>query len=129
MDFTGSLLKFMKVLNKLKDFTLPSGDVMLDKWRANNKVANQHLQAGDYSALQKVAHETVSVLRALLPSIPDKIVYAAVESLPKIYENGLEKAMIAGTATLPQMNEFIRLASRILLEAMSKTKPTAETLN
>lgn len=81
-----SALAFAKVLKKLEDFTLPSGDAMLEKWIAAVKLLNQHLKAGNYKALAKVAHETIPVLRGILPAIPDKIIYAAIESLPSTYE-------------------------------------------
>lgn len=119
----------MKILKKLEDYTLPSGDALLEKWIAGLKIANKHLQAGDNSAVAKIAQEIFSILRALLPSIPDKIVYEAVESLPKEFENNLKKKMIAGTATLADMNEYFRFMCRTMVSAMSKTKPTAETLN
>lgn len=117
------------MLGKLKDFTLPSGDALLDKWIAAIKSVNKHLEADDHSAIERVVHDTLPVLRALLPSIPDKIVYAAVEILPIVFENELEPKFLDGTVTLSDMDKFAQFESRTLLSAMSKTKPTAETLN
>lgn len=122
-------MNLTKVLNKLKDFTLPAGHVLLNKWISVLEVLDKHMQARNYSAVEKVLHETSPVLRALLPSIPDKIGYAAVESLPTVFENELEQKMIDGTATLADMDKFFRFASRTMVSAMGKTTPTAETLN
>lgn len=128
-DFAGSILTFMKVLKKLQDFTLPAGDAMLNKWIAALKTLNNRLQACDYSSVLTVKHETAPALRALLPSIPDKVVYAAVESLPKTFEAELEKKLTDGTASLTDMNKFFQFASHTMVSAMDKTTPTAETLN
>lgn len=102
---------------------------MLEKWIVALSALNKNLKAGDYQAVENVSHETKAVLRALLPSIPDKNVHAAIESIPNTYENVIESSMISGTASLADMDKFLRFASHAMIDAMSKGAPTAETLN
>lgn len=124
-----SLLAFAKVLKKFQDYTLPSGDAMLQKWIGKLKVFNKHLKAGDFKALGKAGHETSIILRALLPAIPDKIVHSAIESIPEMFEKQYESALNDGTSTLADVNRFVKFVAETMLTAMSKAKPTAETLN
>lgn len=90
---------------------------------------DKELIAGDMKGLTKLFGETKPVLRSLLPYIPDKIVRVAVASLPDKYEHELEKVMANGGGELDVIDRFFRSTSRTLISAMSKTKPTAETLN
>lgn len=108
---------------------MPAGDAMLEKWIASLKNVNTHLKAGDLKAAVKTGHDSLPVLQALLPAIPDKIIYTAIESLPKRFASDLDAAISSGSISLPVIDKFFQLASRTMVSAMSKTKPTAETLN
>lgn len=127
--FVDSFLTFGKILKKLEDFTLPSGDAMLEKWIASLGKTNTLLKAGDLKAAVNVGLDAMPVLRGILPAIPDKIIYAAIESLPKRFEADLDGLILSGTTTLADVDKFIKFASETMLSAMSKTTPTAETLN
>lgn len=124
-----SALAFGKVLKKLEDFTLPSGDAMLEKWIAAIKTVNGHLNAGDMKAAGQVGHGAIEILRGILPAIPDKIVYAAIEGLANELEKDLDSSMTAGSAPLSDGDKFFQHAANTMISAMSKTTPTAETLN
>lgn len=127
--FADSALAFTKVLKKLEDFTLPSGDAMLNKWIAAIKAGNKHFNAGDLKALGQVGHSIVPILRGILPAIPDENVHAAIEGLADQFEKDLDSSVTAGTAPLSEMDKFFRHAAQAMLSAMSKGTPTAETLN
>lgn len=129
LTFVDSALAFSKVLKKLEDFTLPSGDAVLEKWIAANNAINKHLNAGDFKALGQVSHSAIEILRGILPAIPDKIVYAAIENLANRFEKEFDSSMTAGSASLADVDQIFQLASETMLAAMSKTTPTAETLN
>lgn len=116
------------MLKKLEDFTLPSGDAMLEKWIAALKASNKHLNAGDLKATSKVAHDAVPVLKGILPAIPDKIVHKAIEGLANQFEEKLANAHNK-PISLAAMDGYFKLTAHTMLDAMSKTKPTAETLN
>lgn len=124
-----SFMMWVPILQKLKDFTLPAGDEMLDKWIASIVDYDKDLKTGDMKHLTNMFKQSKSVIRALLPHIPNKIVRAAVASCPNRYEQELEKAMASGGGKIDALDRFFRFASRTLLSAMNKAKPTAETLN
>lgn len=126
---SGTLKIWTRILVKLKDFTLPAGDEMLDKWVASLHQYNKELKEGNMSALTGLFQESKSVVRALLPHIPDPIVRSAVASMPDRYERELEKVMASGGGKLEALDRFFKTNSRVLISAMKKTKPTAETLN
>lgn len=113
----------------MEDFTLPEGDNVLEKWIAAIKAVNKHLNAGDLKGVGQVCHDAVDVLNDILPAIPDKIVYDAIQGLQRIFKKELDRPMMAGAVSIADMDKFFKLASNTMLVAMSKTKPTAETLN
>lgn len=111
----------------MKDFTLPAGDELLNKWIASLVQYNKDLMAGDMKDLTKLFGESKLVLRALLPHIPDKIVRTAVASMPDRYEHEFEKVMTSGGGKIDALDSFFRINTRTLLAAMKEGKPTAET--
>lgn len=123
------MLRFTKVLKKLEDFTLPSGDAMLEKWIEAIRTANELLKANDMEGLSKVARGTLPVLRTLLLSIPDKTVNASIESLLNKFQQKYEKPLNTGTATIAEIDAVFKFGSRAMLSAMSKTTPTLKTMN
>lgn len=127
--FTDSALAFTKVLKKLEDFTLPVGDAMLEKWIGAVKAVNKHLNKGDIKSAGQVFHGAIQILRGILPAIPDKIVYTAIDDLGNKLEQELDRRIGAGSVTLADADKFIQHAANAMISAMSKTKPTAETLN
>lgn len=124
-----SVLNFTEVLKKLKDFTLPSGDAALEKWITIIKNANEYFNAGDLKAVGQVGHGATVTFRKILPAIPDKIVYAALEHIADEYDKLLEDSLTSGSATLADMDKFLQWEASTMLSAMSKTKPIAATVN
>lgn len=127
--FTDSALAFAEILKKLEDFTLPAGDAVLEKWIAAIKAVNKHFNAGDIRAASLVAYTIIPILKGILPTIPDQIVYAAIDGLADELKQRLDHSLKVHPATLADIDEFIQSAANIMLSAMSKTTPTAETLN
>lgn len=80
-------------------------------------------------AVGQVGHGAIDILKGILPSIPDKIVYAAIDGLEKQFEKQLDSSLTAGSAKLSDVDKFFQYAANTMLSAMSKTKPTADTLN
>lgn len=122
-------MMWVPILTKLKDFTLPAGDEMLDKWISSIPEYDKHLKMHDMKYLSKLFGQSKSVIRALLPNIPNEIVRAAVASCPNRYEQEFENAMVRGGGKMEALDRFFRYATHAVLTAMSKSKPTAETLN
>lgn len=118
-------MTFSKVLKKLEDFTLPAGDAVLEKGIAAIQAANKHLNAGDLKALGLVGHSIEPILRAILPAIPDKIVYAAIEGLANQFDAAVDRSL----SSLAYADRLFQYVAYTMLSAMSKTTPTAETLN
>lgn len=124
-----SALALVKVLKKLQDFTLPAGDDMLNKWIATVKTFNKHMNSGDMKAVGKASHGVIVILRGILPEIPDKNVRGAIESVVNKFEKESDSSMTAGTASLADIDKVVQNVALTLISAMSKGKPTAETLN
>lgn len=102
---------------------------MLEKWIAIIKEANKHFNAGDLKAVGKVAHDAMPILKGILPAIPNKIVYTAIERLITKFEAELDDSMTAGSATLVEIDKFYQFAAHTMLSAISEAKPSAETLD